>query len=174
MIDLVAKPAVTGLPQTIGRCTLGAYDPGQVTSIAPYPGRDLSAHLAFPSPGQVTALGAGRLIWAGRDMAFLMGVEAPDLAGLAAVTDQTDGWVWVTLDGPSTVDVLARLCPLDVRPAAFPVGTSARSVLQHLPALLVRTGPESFQIASFRSMAGTLVHELEAAMKAVAARAALI
>ena len=109
MIDLAAKPAVSGLPVRHGACTLSAFDPGPVTSIAPYPGRDLSAVLPFPEPGQVTAYQSGRLIWAGRDMAFLVGVAAPDLTGLAAVTDQSDGWAWVTLEGASVEAVLARL-----------------------------------------------------------------
>lgn len=173
MADLIATPAVTGLPLTIGSVRLAAFDPGPVTAIAPYPGRDLSPVLRFPAPGEVIEEGARRLIWAGRGMAFLTGGPAPDLGGLAAVTDQSDGWVWVTLEGRDVPAVLARLCPLDLRAAAFPVGTSARSVLQHLSVLLIRTGPEAFQIAAYRSMAGTLLHDLSGAMKAVAARAAL-
>lgn len=173
MADLIATPAVTGLPLTIGRAVLAAFDPGPVTAIAPYPGRDLSAVLHFPAPGQVITDGARRLIWAGRETAFLTGGPAPDLGGLAAVTDQSDGWVWVTLEGRDATAVLARLCPLDLRASAFPVGTSAKSVLQHLSVLLVRTAEDAFQIAAFRSMAGTLVHDLSGAMKAVAERAAL-
>ncbi|PTX03897.1 sarcosine oxidase subunit gamma [Pararhodobacter aggregans] len=173
MADLIATPAVTGLPLAIGRVTLTAFDPGPVTAIAPYPGRDLSAVLRFPAPGEVIEEGARRLIWAGREMAFLTGGPAPDLTGLAAVTDQSDGWVWVTLAGRDATAVLARLCPLDLRASAFPLGTSAKSVLQHLSVLLVRTAEDAFQIAAYRSMAGTLVHDLSAAMQAVAARAAL-
>lgn len=173
MVDLVETPALTGLPVRRGAAVLAALDPGPVWSIAPYPGRDLSAALAplhFPAPGEVVEGGGMRLVWAGRDMAFLTGAPAPALDGLAAVTDQRDGWVWVTLTGADAAAVLARLCPLDLRAAAFPVGTSARSVLQHLPALLVRVGDQAFQIATYRSMAATLLHEVEAAMRAVAAR----
>ncbi|MFN4101209.1 MAG: sarcosine oxidase subunit gamma [Pararhodobacter sp.] len=173
MADLIATPAVSNLPQSLGSVRLSVFDPGPVTAIAPFPGRDLAASLAplhFPAPGEVVAQGSARLIWAGRELAFLTGAPAPDLTGLAAVTDQSDGWVWLTLEGRDTTAVLARLCPLDLRAAAFPVNTSARSVLQHLPVLLVRTGAESFQIAGYRSMARTLVHELTAAMQSVAAR----
>jgi len=174
--DLIATPAVSGLPQTVGAARLSAFDPGPVTAIAPYPGRDLTAALSplhFPAPGEVVAQGAARLIWAGRETAFLTGAPAPDLTGLAAVTDQSDGWVWLVLEGRDTLAVLARLCPLDLRRAAFPVNRAARSLLQHLPVLMVRTGEESFQIAGYRSMAATLVHELKTAMQAVAARESL-
>lgn len=170
MVDLIAELAAKGLPLMHGRTTLAAFDPGPVTSIAPYPGRALPG---FPAPGHVVPHGTGRLVWAGRGMAFLLGAPAPDLGADAAVTDQSDGWVWVTLSGRDAVAVLARLCPLDLRPAAFAVGTSARSMVNHLPVLIVRDGMEAFTIAAFRSMSVTLVHEFEAAMRAVAARATL-
>lgn len=166
MVDLIAEPAVSGLPVTHGRATLAEFDPGPVTAIAPYPGRIVPG---FPAPGQVL----GPMVWAGRGMAFLLGTPAPDLGAEAAVTDQSDGWVWVMLSGPDAVAVLARLCPLDLRLAAFPPGTSARTMLQHLGALIIRDAPDSFRIAAFRSMARTLKHEIEAAMSAVAARAAV-
>lgn len=165
MVDLIAEPAATGLPVTHGRATLAAFDPGRVSAIAPYPGRTLPG---FPAPGQVL----GPMVWAGRGMAFLLGEAPPDTSD-AAITDQSDGWVWVTLTGLDAVAVLARLCPLDLRRQAFPVGTSARSLLQHLSVLIIRDAPDRFRIAAFRSMAQTLTHEVEAAMQAVAARAAL-
>jgi len=167
--DLIAELAVKGLPVTHGRATLAAFDPGPVTAIAPWPGRVVPG---FPAPGQVLAAGGGRMVWAGRDTAFLLGAPAPDLGDLAAVTDQSDGWVWVTLTGADAVAVLARLTALDLRPAAFAPGTSARATINHLPALLIRTA-EGFEIAAFRSMAHSLKHEIEAAMTAVAARRAL-
>lgn len=169
MVDLIADKPFQGLPLSIGRATVEGMDPGPVTSIQPYPGRSLP--FAFPDPGAVLPLGAGRLVWAGRETAFLMGAEAPDLSGLAALCDQTDGWAWVRLSGPDAEAVLARLCPLDLR--AMGVGTSARATLNHLPAVLIRTAPDAVEIGVFRSMAGTLEHELSAAMRAVAARAAL-
>ena len=39
--------------------------------------------------------------------------------------------------------------------------------------VLMREGPQAFQIMVFRSMAGSAVHELAVAMKALCARAAL-
>lgn len=177
MADLKQTPAVGGLPLTLGRCRLEALDPGPVTSVSPYPGQDLatdlaSLGLAFPAPGAISARGAARLVWAGREMAFLIGIEPPaSLARNAALTDQTDGWTWLHLTGPDARAVLARLTPLDLRDAAFATGTSARSLIGHLQAILIRPAPEAWEIAVFRSMAGTLVHDLGAAMRAVAARA---
>ena len=174
MADLIATGAFTDLPVTVGSARLAPLDAGPVTAIQPYPGHDLKPALDFPVPGGVIDLGAGaRIVWAGRDSAFLIGRPAPDLQGRAAVTDQTDGWAWVELTGPSAADVLARVCPLDLRPQRFAPGTSARSTIGHLPALLIHSAENTYEIAVFRSMAHSLVHELTAAMRAVAARIAL-
>lgn len=167
MVELIAEGALTGLPVTLGRATLAAYDPGRVTAIAPFPGRAVPG---FPAPGQIVRQGAAEWVWAGRGTAFVLGDAPHDLAGQAAVTDQSDGWIWVRLSGADAVPVLARLVPLDLRPQGFAVGSSARSTLGHLPVLLVRRAPDVFQIAAFRSMAGSLVHDLTGAMRAVAAR----
>ena len=172
MADFTEQPALTGLPVGFGATSLRAMDPGVVTAIQPYPGRDLQPHLPFPAPGAVIDLGAGaRIVWAGRETAFLIGRAAPDLSGLAAVTDQSDGWAWIELTGTDAAAVLARVCPLDLRQQGFPTGTSARSTIGHIPALLIHTGGDRFDIAVFRSMAHSCLHELTAAMRAVAARA---
>jgi heterotetrameric sarcosine oxidase gamma subunit len=68
--------------------------------------------------------------------------------------------------------VLARLVPLDLRPAAFAVGMALRAPLNHLSAVLIRESADSILILIFRSMARTAWHEVETAMRSVAARAA--
>lgn len=172
MADLITTPAFAGLhlPLTLGTCRLSAIAPGPITSIAPYPGQAaaVAAHLGgFPAPGQVIQTQAGRLAWAGRETGFLFGA-APDLAGLAAVTDQSDGWAGLRLEGADAAQVLARLVPVDLAPLAPPA--ALRSLLNHLPLLLIHPAPETWDIYSFRSMAGTMLHELEGAMRSVAAR----
>jgi sarcosine oxidase subunit gamma len=69
--------------------------------------------------------------------------------------------------------VLARLHPLDLRASAFPAGHCARAPFNHMSSILIRTGPHVFEVLVFRSMARTAWHEAEAAMTALAARAAL-
>jgi len=176
--DLKATPAVGGLPETLGSVTLSLAGPALVTSIAPFPGADVNPALAtlgltMPAAGTMNAQGAARILWAGRDMAFLMGADAPDgLAAEAALTDQSDGWVWMHLSGADAAAVLARLTPLDLRDSALPVGAVARSMINHMQAIVLRPLPEVYELAVFRSMASTLKHELIEAMKAVAARAA--
>ncbi|AWB50211.1 sarcosine oxidase subunit gamma [Gemmobacter aquarius] len=148
-----------------------------MTSIAPFPGtiEAVNARLAplgvsFPAPGRQSTGPAARLVWTGRDQAFLVGAPAPDLTGLAATTDQSDGWATLTLAGPLAGDTLARLIPLDLRDAAFPVGHTARTGLNHMSAILSRSGPAAWEIMVFRSMARTAWHELAEALEMQAAR----
>jgi heterotetrameric sarcosine oxidase gamma subunit len=177
--DLKPKRPLEGLNETIGDLRIAALDPGRVTSVAPYPGRDPDASLAalglrFPAPGEIHAAHGARIVWAGRQLAFLIGTEPPEnLSAAAALTDQSDGWAWVHVTGSAATEVLARLCPLDLRLAAFPPGTAAKSLIGHMQALIVRTSESGFEVAVFASMAGTLRHDLEAAAKAIAARQSL-
>ena len=68
-------------------------------------------------------------------------------------------------------DILARLVPIDLRDQAFPDGAAARTLFGHMTAVLMRLGPEHYEVMVFRSMAGTLAHDLKDAMESVAARA---
>ncbi|MEO0389389.1 MAG: sarcosine oxidase subunit gamma [Pseudomonadota bacterium] len=176
MAELIAtSPAAGLLPVTIGTCTLQEVDLGTLTSVAPYKGAaDVlkDAHgMAFPAPNRATGKDGARAIWFGRDMALLAG-PAPDpaLAQHAALTDQSDAWTCVTLSGPDAEDALARLVPVDLRAAQFKRGHTVRSQLQHVGVSVTRTGADTFLILGFRSMAGTLVHDIVEALESVAAR----
>jgi heterotetrameric sarcosine oxidase gamma subunit len=180
-LSVTAPCAGLGLPLVVGDCRLDALEIVAIWSIAPYPGEAEAvaaamgtAEMAFPGPGKVTASGAARAIWAGRQMAFLTGGTPPeDLARHAAITDQSDGWAGLSLAGEGAAAVLTRLLPLDLRQATFPVGASARSLLNHMPSLVVRTAATAFELYIYRSMAATAVHELSEAMRGVAAREAI-
>lgn len=181
MPDLIAKSPLAGrTPLTLAGVTLAEADLGQITSVAPFRGQDKALGkalkalgLSFPAPNKVSSKGEARLVWTGRDQAFLIGAAPEGLDGLAALTDQSDGWAALRLDGPGAGDVLARLYPLDLRAAAFPVGRVARAPFNHMSSILLRSGPQTFEMLVFRSMARTAWHEAEAAMRALAARAAL-
>ncbi|PLL11122.1 sarcosine oxidase subunit gamma [Tabrizicola sp. TH137] len=180
MPDLIAKSPLAGIaPLTRGGTTLAEGQAGAITSIAPYPGRtpQVGALLAplglsFPEPNRVVSQGAARILWAGREMAFLIGAEAPAaLADHAAMTDQSDGWALLTLAGPMAEAALMRPVPLDLRLSAFPVGRTTRAPLNHMQAILTRTGAQEFEVMVFRSMARTAWAELAEALEVLEARA---
>jgi heterotetrameric sarcosine oxidase gamma subunit len=175
--ELIAKPPLPHAPVTIGHATLAAWPLPRMTSVAPLNGQDKGVTkalktlgLTLPAPNRAVTKGDATLIWTGRNQAFLLGPDPAPLAGLAALTDQTDGWAAFTLHGPHATDILARLIPLDLREPAFPVGQAVRTALNHMNLILWRTAPYGFTLMVFRSMAQTAWHELEGAMQTVAAR----
>lgn len=183
MAELIPTSPAHGLtPVRIAGAHLTEAPMIPIWSIAPYRGCETAlsealtkAHgLAFPAPGQLIADGDTSIAWSGVNQAFLMGAVAdPALSGLAALTDQTDAWARLILSGPEMRDVLARIVPIDLSPAACPPGSARRTLLGHMSALILHRGGDGVEILVFRSMAATAVHELSGVMKMVAARAAL-
>jgi len=177
---LLAKPPVEGLPFRVGGMTLSLVEPGPVAAITPFPGAEAAlskalkaAHgMAFPRPGEALEGKGALCLWAGREQALLIGA-APDakLTAHAALTDQSDGWASLRLDGAAAPGVLARLTPLDLRPAQFGPGQTARTLLGHMAVSLTCRGVGSYEIMLFRSMTATAVHDLSRAIQGIAARA---
>lgn len=177
MAELLVKTACDGLePLKIGLLTLTESKPQTLTTLAPYQGEQQAldkaltkAHgVGFPGVNGSTSGKGARVLWFGRDLALLMGPQPdPSLARHAALTDQSAGWAVMELAGPEAEDVLARLCPVDLR---FAVGASVRTEAKHMMASLCRLDKDRFQIMVFRSMAQTLHHDLKTAMEAWAAR----
>jgi sarcosine oxidase, subunit gamma len=181
VVKLVALSPCAGLlPVTIGTVTLTEVMVTSAVSVAPFSGqaKKVSTTLkratgaGFPEPGQALAGKDGaRNLWIGPGRALVLGATLPDLAGLAALVDQSDSSAVIHIAGPDSLAVLARLVPMDLRPKVFPVGQTARTLLGHMTVSVTRTGDDALDIMAFRSMAGTLVHELTEAAQHVAARA---
>jgi sarcosine oxidase subunit gamma len=168
-------PCAGLLPLTIGTVTATEEVPDHLTALAPAKGLGAalkSAHgLDLPAPGRATGTDAARAIWFGRAHVLLMGpAPGPALADHAALTDISDGWAVVRLDGAGAAQVLSRLTPIDLRAQVFQPGHTARTELYHMQASITRLDTDSFLIMVFRSMAKTLVHDLKTAMEGVAAR----
>jgi sarcosine oxidase subunit gamma len=124
----------------------------------------------LPPPGRLTKGTNAEIAWAGQGQFFVFQPDgAPGLPSLkAAVTDQSDGWVAMLLEGEHAKAVLARLCPLDLR--ALSEGDAVRSLVGHMNAVMIRRA-EGVELMVFRSMTQTLVHELDRVMRSVAAQA---
>lgn len=178
-----ASPCAGLLPRKIGALTLSEVDPGHLTALAPYKGKALGSGLggalkvahgmALPAPNRATGKAGARALWFGHAHYLLMGLPPdPVLDEHAAVTDISDAWAVVQLDGARVTDALARLTPIDLRASHFRRGHTARTDLRHMHASITKVGEEAFMIMVFRSMAQTLVHDLVTAMEGVAARAA--
>ncbi len=180
MGELIAKTPCEGLlPLNVGAISLHEVDAGAIYSVTPFKGHRealsqvlKSAHgMTCPAANRATGKAGARAIWFGHSAIMLVG-PTPDasLFEHAAIVDQSDAWAVVRLEGAGAEDVLARLVPVDLRPAHFKRGHTARSLLFHMTASITPVGDTAFQIMVFRSMVGSLVHDLKRAMEGVAAR----
>lgn len=182
MVDLIAQSPCEGLlPVDAGGVTLAEAAPDFITSIMPHDGKRAAlntalkaAHgMALPADGRTSGRAALRAVWTGRGQYFLIGEAAADasLAEMASLSDQSDGWALLTLEGDAAADVLARICPLDLRDGSFKRGDTARSEVAHMMAVVTRSA-RGFEIMVMRSFARTAVHHIIGAMRSVAAQAA--
>ena len=180
MVKLIARtPAQDALPVSVGALTLSEGAPKSITQVAAFPGEEKAATdalkaaigVGLPKPNRSAGKGGARVLWFGPNEALVVGeaIEIPN----AAVTDQTDGWCCLTLEGDGVTEVLARIAPLDLRESKFKRGHVARSLLGHMTCLFHKSGTSKFELYVFRSMAQTAIHELTRAMKSVSAQSGL-
>lgn len=176
MVKLVAKSATEGLlPIEHGNTVLSDFTSPAISCVMPQSGANLSLFksaigAAFPNPNRTTGKDGARAVWTGPEQAMVIGAPVGGLTGFA-VTDQSDGWTILRLDGADSENVLARLVPVDLRRNVFKRGHTARTQLGHMPVSLTRVGDLRFDIMIFRSMTRTAIHELETAMRRCAERA---
>lgn len=177
---LISTPPLAGYDRSFDGATLKAPADMALVSIAlPLGGEDAAKKAvedaygtALPEIGKsaVTGDNAARLIRMGQDQAFVLFTRAtPDaepfvadkLKGAAYTTDQTDVWCALELKGARSRDVLERICPLDLHPDAFAVNDAARTVMEHLGALIIRTDTDTFLLLSASSSAKSFLHAVE-------------
>jgi sarcosine oxidase subunit gamma len=160
------------LPIADGDVTVTEVQAARLKSVAPFAGQGaaVSAQLKeqFGVGLPATNRRSGPVTWFGHGTWMVAGDVG--LEGLAAVTDQSDAWAVVEIAGFGIEDVLARLVPVDLRAQVFKENHVAKTMLGHLSVTITRVGSQVFEIMVMRSMAATLVHDLDVAMRGVAAR----
>ncbi len=121
--------------------------------------------------------GAMRLLRLGRDQLFVVflyeGMDsepyiADKLAGAVYSTDQSHVWVTLEISGPSARAALERICPIDLNPDAFAIHQLARTNMEHLGTIIIRTAPDTYLLMSASSSAGSFLHAVETSIENVA------
>ncbi|MDJ0860554.1 MAG: sarcosine oxidase subunit gamma [Dinoroseobacter sp.] len=167
-------------PQRVGRCELSFMSPIRKTWLAPWPGEQVAFSdamqnafgLALPASGEVLRAGTVSVVWVGREAAILLEAEVtPELAAHGAAVDVSDGWTRMLISGEDAVQVLARLCPVDLRTELYAKETALRTQIGHLSALVVAGRTDGVELWVMRSFAAHLHEELVTAMEGIAARA---
>lgn len=86
----------------------------------------------------------------------------PLLAGLAAVTDQTDARSILRISGPRAREVLAKGVPIDLHPRVFGPGSVAITHASHIGVIMWQLdAAPTYELAVFRSFAQSLADWLE-------------
>lgn len=86
------------------------------------------------------------------------------LAGLAAVTDQSDGWVLTEISGPHARDALAKMLPIDLDPGVLPPGAVALTRAGQIDVRLRHLDAGVYELAVFRSLGADLSHWLRSSV----------
>lgn len=145
------------------------------------PGEALDANIkaAFgadlPEAGRLTHGEGVAIVFTGPGQWFVI---APDedletkvrgaAAGAGTVTDQSDSFTELMMEGPLATEVLSRLSSLDFE--TFEIGAVARTPMQQIAVTIARKGPESWRLNTARSTARDFAHDVDVAIKAVMAR----
>lgn len=82
-----------------------------------------------------------------------------------SVVDVSDRSVGIEVSGAKASEAINAFCPLDLDPAAFPIGMCTRTVFAKAEIVLWRTAKETFRIEVWRSFAPYVLGCLEEAMR---------
>lgn len=129
----------------------------------------------LPSPGKaMRGEGGVQMLWWGQDQWLVLWRHPPhgEVAVLRerlgpgpVLVEQSGAFVIVELSGSLSVEVLERLCPLDL--AGLPPFSVARTGIEHLAAAVLRLDTDVFHIISASSSAWSLWHEVARAADAL-------
>ena len=181
---LTAAPTLGGYSRDFAGTTLTEITPLAIVAAALPLSREKAAkdaikaaYGAMPTPTKSTlSKDSVRLISVAQDQIFVVFASDTNKAntevnkalnGTCYTTDQTDVWVALEIAGPNARTALARICQIDLHPKEFPVNGSARSTMEHMGAMIIRTGKETFMLMSASSSAKTFLHAVETSLNNV-------
>ncbi|MCG8505690.1 MAG: hypothetical protein MI755_13870 [Sphingomonadales bacterium] len=96
--------------------------------------------LTMPEVGGTASNRTHSIIWTGRDQWLILGrFDPPDHT---PVSNQSHARAVFLLPIKHAREILAAGTAVDLREEAFPVGTAAATVIDHIPVLLWRNAPE--------------------------------
>ena len=184
--SLTAAPPLAGVDEKFDGIHLRAPKDLAIVAVAlPLGGEDAALTAIrkgygadLPAPGKsVSAKEDGAtLLRLAPDQAFILfhraepdaeAVVAEGIGDTAYLTDQTDVWCGLEVSGPRARIALERICPIDIHADAFAVGDAARTVMEHLGTIIIRTEQDTFLLLSASSSAGSFLHAVETSIRNV-------
>lgn len=174
-MTLSAQSALDDADITIGTCRLHERSDVTLISVAvPRGGEKTLADklnavfgLALPPPTGRSEKDGVSLVRMAVDQYFLMGareIATDDVSDVSYLTDQSDSWIVLELSGRGCLDALERSFPVDLHDSVFPVGSFARTQVEHMGAAILRVGPDTYWLMSARSSARSFWHAIETSL----------
>ena len=80
------------------------------------------------------------------------------LKGNAYCTDHSDAWCMIKISGVGVYSALERICPLDISPKTFEIGSVASTSMEHLGVIILKDAQNSFILLGATSSANDLLH----------------
>lgn len=157
----------------IGTVSIEMGEDFALASVTGRLGRDIALQdflgFSLPAVGGYLRGGSFGAFWTGPDQWF---IEAPyhshpDLAvtvkavlgDAASVTEQSDGWLRFVLAGPHVLQMLERMCALDL--AQMPTGSASRCQIEHIGCFVLWLGgSDQITLLCPRSSAQSFYHAL--------------
>ena len=188
---LTASYPINGHCTILDGASLLVLSPRTIVSVSPFSGNEAEFNAAIDklfNSGYPSAIKAYELIGenacvilpSSHNQWFLcFDGEVPDPLATAsdwlgrmtsnqvAMTDQSDAWVIVALTGPLIYRTLERICPIDCSSLAMPIGTTVRTIIEHLGTIILRrpdddNGNPCFWLMAARSSAASFLHAITA------------
>ncbi len=157
MVELVRRSVLEGVPPIVnGAAVTITTAPPMARWIVRSDGAAVAFGVPLPvSPCRAVTVGARTALWLGPDEWLLLAPEgdAVDFDAGNAVVDIGHRQVGLRVEGSDSARVLNGGCPLDLGPAAFPVGTCTRTVFAKTEIVLWRCAADCFHVEVARSFA---------------------
>jgi sarcosine oxidase subunit gamma len=122
-------------------------------------GVDLADAPRRSASGDIAFLGVGPGKWL---LLASAAIEPSDFAGIASVADQHGGYGILEVTGAAAAAAIGRALPIDLSPEAFPPGSVATTILDHIGVIVCALPGETatFQILVARSLAASFAASL--------------
>ena len=131
---------------------------------------------AVPGPGQLAVSERYdiKLLWMQSHQYFLMGkyseqlsvkIVKQRLSDIACISNQSDSWVMLYLQGQGSTNALERICPLDLHPQSFPTGSVSRTSMEHMPTVIIKKRENQFLLLGLRSSAHSFLHAIKTSIE---------
>ena len=77
------------------------------------------------------------------------------------ITEQSDAWSGIKVSGQNVVSCLERICPINLALDVFGVNCFARTAMEHLNTIIIRTKKNEFELFSASSSAQSFLHAIK-------------